>query len=249
MEVHHHSHTARKKWTHYFWEFLMLFLAVFCGFLAEYQLEHTIEHQREKQYIHSLIEDLKKDTANIRVSVWWRDNTCKRIDSAVLLLKSKSPAAVSGKVYYLARQIPYSAGPRLNISTKTFDQLKNSGNLRLIRKMKMLDMISNYYYDAATMNWAMDMSFQNQHDLFLSLHKLFDAAIFQQMTDPVHPFIIYEPTVNPSLLTTNPLVINEICTRFHFTKGTHRAIMNHFEELENKAIELMKALQKEYHIK
>ena len=35
MEVHAHTHTARKKWTHYFWEFLMLFFAVFCGFLAE----------------------------------------------------------------------------------------------------------------------------------------------------------------------------------------------------------------------
>jgi hypothetical protein len=29
MEVHAHTHTARKKWAHYFWEFLMLFLAVF----------------------------------------------------------------------------------------------------------------------------------------------------------------------------------------------------------------------------
>ena len=29
MEVHAHSHTPGKKWTHYFWEFLMLFLAVF----------------------------------------------------------------------------------------------------------------------------------------------------------------------------------------------------------------------------
>jgi L-aminopeptidase/D-esterase-like protein len=33
MEIHHHpiaigSHTARKKWTHYLWEFLLLFLAV-----------------------------------------------------------------------------------------------------------------------------------------------------------------------------------------------------------------------------
>jgi len=43
MEVHAHTHTARKKWTHYFWEFLMLFLAVFCGFLAENQREHMIE--------------------------------------------------------------------------------------------------------------------------------------------------------------------------------------------------------------
>ncbi|MBC7873641.1 MAG: hypothetical protein H7Y01_06585 [Ferruginibacter sp.] len=28
MEVHAHTHTARKKWTHYFWEFIMLFLVV-----------------------------------------------------------------------------------------------------------------------------------------------------------------------------------------------------------------------------
>jgi hypothetical protein len=48
MEVHAHTHTARKKWTHYLWEFLMLFLAVFCGFLAENQREHFVEHQREK---------------------------------------------------------------------------------------------------------------------------------------------------------------------------------------------------------
>src|ERR1044072_4793005 len=69
MEVHAHSHTARKKWTHYLFEFLMLFLAVFCGFLAEYQLEHMIEHQREKVYIRSMIEDLAKDTANFTVVI------------------------------------------------------------------------------------------------------------------------------------------------------------------------------------
>ena len=42
MEVHAHTQPDfhqgkhRKKWTHYFWEFFMLFLAVFCGFLAGY---------------------------------------------------------------------------------------------------------------------------------------------------------------------------------------------------------------------
>ncbi|HJS54003.1 MAG TPA: hypothetical protein VJ765_05645, partial [Chitinophagaceae bacterium] len=63
MEVHHHTHPdsyrdKRKKWTHYFWEFLMLFLAVFCGFLAEYQLEHKIEKDKERQYIQNLLDDL-----------------------------------------------------------------------------------------------------------------------------------------------------------------------------------------------
>ena len=62
MEVHTHTHSARKKWTHYFWEFLMLFLAVFCGFLAEYQLEHKIEKDRENQFLTSLISDLQDDS-------------------------------------------------------------------------------------------------------------------------------------------------------------------------------------------
>ena len=48
MEVHQHTHTPRKKWTHYFWEFFMLFLAVTLGFFVENQREHYIEGQREK---------------------------------------------------------------------------------------------------------------------------------------------------------------------------------------------------------
>ena len=67
MEVHAHTHTARKKWTHYFWEFLMLFLAVFCGFLAEYQLEHKIERDRAKELAKSFYEELKNDSVNITV--------------------------------------------------------------------------------------------------------------------------------------------------------------------------------------
>ena len=51
MEVHAHTHTARKKWTHYFWEFFMLFLAVLLGFFVENQREHYIEHKREVEYI------------------------------------------------------------------------------------------------------------------------------------------------------------------------------------------------------
>src|SRR5678815_1409419 len=69
MEVHAHAHTAdpdshrgRKKWTHYFWEFLMLFLAVFSGFLAENQREHYVEHQREKQYAKELYAEFYSDS-------------------------------------------------------------------------------------------------------------------------------------------------------------------------------------------
>jgi hypothetical protein len=39
MEVHHHAHTERKKITHYFFEFFMLFLAVFAGSMSQKLME------------------------------------------------------------------------------------------------------------------------------------------------------------------------------------------------------------------
>src|SRR6185503_1252595 len=86
MEVHAHSHTVRKKWRHYLWEFLMLFLAVFCGFLAENQREHMIEHQREKKYMNSLIIDLKKDTADIKSVISYCITKFQGMDTLTQLL-------------------------------------------------------------------------------------------------------------------------------------------------------------------
>ena len=85
MEVHAHTHTARKKWTHYFWEFLMLFLAVFCGFLAEYQLEHTIEHNREKEFMRSLAEDLETDTLELHRAIVKADTVAAYSDRVKLI--------------------------------------------------------------------------------------------------------------------------------------------------------------------
>src|SRR5678815_4472219 len=78
MEVPHHPHTERKKWTHYLWEFLMLFLAVFCGFLAENQREHMIEHERERQYSKQLLADLRKDSAFFKRRMTIIDSTFEK---------------------------------------------------------------------------------------------------------------------------------------------------------------------------
>ena len=69
MEVHHHSHSGKKKWSEYFWEFLMLFLAVFCGFMAENLREHKVEKQRGRQYILSFYQDLKTDTSRFAIII------------------------------------------------------------------------------------------------------------------------------------------------------------------------------------
>src|SRR5215813_3701350 len=65
MEVHSHTHTERKKWTHYIWEFLMLFLAVFAGFLAENKREHIIEKKRAHQFLQSMLLDVQTNMKNL----------------------------------------------------------------------------------------------------------------------------------------------------------------------------------------
>ena len=55
MEVHAHAHSPRRKWTHYFWEFFMLFMAVTLGFFVENQREHYIEKvKRKSEYTRKL---------------------------------------------------------------------------------------------------------------------------------------------------------------------------------------------------
>ena len=145
MEVHAHSHTARKKWTHYFWEFLMLFLAVFCGFLAEYQLEHKIERDKEKIYVQNLLEDLKTDT--VIYSEYTRNNKVlfNSIDTLIVLIKSPGIKQHIATLAFTARMIlpNYKA---LYTTDRTFEEMKSSGALRLIRNKQVANSVSHYYY-------------------------------------------------------------------------------------------------------
>jgi len=142
MEVHAHTHTARKKWPHYFWEFLMLFLAVFCGFLAEYQLEHVIEKQREKIYIKSLLEETKLDITEY-------DKVLKKAYDIDPIADSLFHNVKEVEKYNY-RFVSRWSSPFNNLSIHyfpsltTIQQLKNSGNLRLIRSQELQQQIILY---------------------------------------------------------------------------------------------------------
>ena len=135
MEVHHHAHTpdpdshrGRKKWTHYFWEFLMLFLAVFCGFLAEYQLEHKIERDREKVLAKSMYEDLKKDKIALKEAIELSNK--KMLTSESLLTLLHTPRNTwNDTIIYKSITILFSTFP-FATTDGTYQQLKASGSLR-----------------------------------------------------------------------------------------------------------------------
>lgn len=133
MEVHAHSHTSRRKWTHYFWEFLMLFLAVFCGFLAEYQLEHKIEREKGKQYIQSVYEDLKEDSASLAYTIATVSEITENLKTIATcheaVLKNPEVNSCMLTLFKNSRRI-YT----FDLTDRTIRQLTNAGGFRLLQK-------------------------------------------------------------------------------------------------------------------
>jgi hypothetical protein len=126
MEVHAHSHTPGKKWTHYFWEFLMLFLAVFCGFLAENQREHYIEHLREKQYMQSMLQDLQTDTAPMKKVYRLALIQKSQMDSLIGLGNIGPVSEESISIFYML-QGKTTRFLNIHFEDGTSSQLKNAG--------------------------------------------------------------------------------------------------------------------------
>ena len=90
METHHShlNHQPGKKFSHYFYEFLMLFLAVSLGFIVENLRENYIEGHRAQEYSISLINDLKEDTISINEVQERLIQYHAELDTLIALLKS-----------------------------------------------------------------------------------------------------------------------------------------------------------------
>jgi len=245
MEVHAHSHTARKKWTHYLWEFLMLFLAVFCGFLAENFREHQVEHLREKKYIVSLIKDVQLDIASLENSTELRKVQLSYFDSLSTLLKQDYKNRMND-FYFYARHISRSTLFRYH--DRTILQLKNSGNLRLIRNADAADSITVYDNEAIkTVLVQQDTEEELRQDIAWGLNgKIFDGVVWDEMNDSNSK--ISRPVNNPPLLTKDPVLINE----FHFKvvqlKATLLFTNRYIQRAITSAQNLVDLLKKEYHL-
>jgi hypothetical protein len=146
MEVHTQTHTSRKKWTHYFWEFFMLFLAVFCGFIAENQREHYIEHQREKKYMVSLLNNLEADSIMLSVYSVSVKKQIAGLDTLIAALRH-SLLEKEALAYVYVLYMKYALQIiNVHFNENTIVQLKNAGGFRLIRKDKVVDVLNSYEY-------------------------------------------------------------------------------------------------------
>ena len=242
MEVHAHSHTARKKWTHYFWEFLMLFLAVFCGFLAENQREHYIEHQRTKEYAQQMIDDLKRDTSVLNYFIEDVDTHFKNFDTVNALFGQTPP--VSNKILLQAVLRQRGTYP-IQLSATTFNQMKSSGNIRYFKNSTLSGRISGYYErDHSFLNTAFNYTnnfFTTDLQPFMLDHFDYNESDYFTDTLKVEKPVYYKRSYETDLHLRNRLILYNSLLKY-----TKEYPVKH---VQNSAVKLIELLTKEYHLK
>jgi len=246
MEVHHHSHTDRKKWTHYLWEFLMLFLAVFCGFLAENQREHYIEHLREKQYMRSLLEDLHTDTATMK-RVYNRAFIQSALLDSLIELGNYGPIneATTSKFYMLHGQTTRFLNIRFE--DRTSSQLKNAGGMRLIRNKEVSDSIRQYWARIESLQRVRDRLETAGENIGDLSSRIFFNKFFIYGSEPLTPPMGIKP--GAKLINDDPKLIAEYINRV-FTKSVRTKIYaGDLKDTLEMAQQLMDLIRKKYHLK
>jgi hypothetical protein len=246
MEVHAHTHPAsggkRKKWTHYLWEFLMLFLAVFCGFLAENQREHYIENQRSKKFAASIVEDLQGDTAEIHLNKKTIEGFFQSADMA--LYELKKPRSFQNdtvlQINGVSKLLDFNFfDPQMG----NYEQIKNSGALRYF-KQDLINKLTRYESNANRL-LLQKHEYLNYIDLILT-----PFIINTLNTDFMEALKRKEPYKGGSVFITEPnrATMNQWKNIILMSRKRQEIEMDGIEWQEKHALELIDELRKTYHL-
>ena len=249
MEVHHHSHSSGKKWTHYFWEFFMLFLAVSAGFLVENQREHYVEHQRAKIYAANLYDELKKDTIQLNYVSHSLKFVSNNLDTFCLLVKEHHEQILTtGMLYYYSSFV--TNVEYFSSNNTTIEQLKSSGNLRIMGN-KLAYKISEYDRKTRELEKEYSLSkveFSKMEDLHF---KVFDMYLSEKMLDD--PIVkprdsVFHLTDLP--IKNDPELMKEYTGWLKFESSIYSYQSDRYlMPLKKLATELLTILKEEYRFK
>jgi hypothetical protein len=237
METHaYHLHRAPgKKIWHYFFEFLMLFLAVFCGFIAENWREQLREHHREKEFIKSIVEDVKSDTLQSNKTLRQLRSLHSGIDSVLILLASPGIMENSNVAY---KEWTQNLGLEVFVSNdRTIQQLKNSGELRLIRNKRVSDRIMKYDQILKKYNVQSGLMYSSLREMTLC-SQLFDFISLQK-----------NPDVPVPLTELGKKSLNEAYGNLQLWNKGLSGLISWLEDVNHEGAGLVAFIQREYHLK
>jgi hypothetical protein len=133
------------------------------------------------------------------------------------LLSSSDPNVYGNDIYYYARGLTYKISAFVN-NDRTIEQLKNSGNFRLISKQQVSDAIMYYNQQVRSfgLTYAREEVFVENYIPMLSDY--FDSHVFNEMLNE-NATGIHRPRGNPQLLNTESKQLQKLLNAIHFLKA------------------------------
>jgi len=250
MEVHHHPQVEKKGFKEYFLEFLMIFLAVTLGFFAESIREHLGDRSKEREYLSSMVSELQYDTAQYSHLVQELTYLRPILDSLYVNAKEakRFNYVLQGKWNTPVNEQTTTYQPSLT----TIEQLKSSGNLRLINDKNIGRQIVGYA--AYVQNKLLTLRSTDMNDASNNIYEQEDAisdeADFNKKIDeniqnnvPLENSDLYEMP----LLVKDAVTLNKLANSFINLKARdygYSGVLNHADTL---ATQLIKSINNKYH--
>jgi len=165
------------------------------------------------------------------------------IDSVIQLMSAPDFNKNGRDIYYFARNISIPA--RVLYNDRTIQQLKSSGSLRLISKVKISNDIMAY--DQKVREQYINMADgETLRDIYRQLAvKVFNATVFNTMQQGGK---MIRPANNPQLFSTDTGLINSYIGSAQYLKKLNETVANMSADLMVQAKQLIKEIENEYNL-
>lgn len=219
-------------------------LLVVIGILIAVQIDDWSKYQTdrvtERTYMQSLMDDLKADTTNFRQ---YQNNNIyvyRAIDSLVFNLRRPEWRKFAPQSAYWGR-IMTTLTMRIHPVERTFEQMKSSGQLRLITDQSIANAISDYYNSFYNLNTYNEATILWLDNYLKCMGKVFDGEALLFVLKSKQP-----PPRSSNLITHDTVAINELIASAQYVYG----VIQLTQELTNKqkiaAQNLMEIIQSKY---
>jgi hypothetical protein len=249
MEVHHHPHAEKKNLKEYLLEGLMIFIAVTLGFFAENLREYLNDEHVTTQNMQSMIEDLRSDSTMFSTTLVANEYSVRMIDTLVDMLSNKSSG--TGHIYFLARNITAVAdAPRPD--TRTFEQMRTEGSLRLLKSNSLVNDITSYYQSLEWFKMGNDGELRRMDEVITANSAVFNGAVLKRIfssefiNSEHNAYRIEEPDNNPPLFSNDNGLINTIIVRYSYLQSALKENNGTIELEIKRCNQLIEDLKKEY---
>ena len=233
----------KRKWSSYLLEFLMLFLAVFLGFVAENIREDLIDKETEQVYMQNMLYDLQADTA-IYADYFSRTVEVHHlIDTIAILIKNPNRKEHISKLAFSARMLTAKARA-LSAVTRTYDEMKSSGHLRLVRNDAIAGKVSSYYNSLSAFEGYNDITLIWANNYAEAMAKLFDGAALLKIIKEKK-----EISLTPdAMISEDTIAMNELLTSAGYIYGAIALNNNLAVSRSKEALQLIQLIKEEYRL-